>query len=65
VEQNVGEPLRCDLAAVDLDAISRQHERIELTRLAVDEHAAGLDQVVGLATRRDAGPGEIGVEAHG
>ena len=39
-------------------------ERVELARRAVDRHPAGLDQLVGAAPRRDAGPREIGVQAH-
>ena len=64
VEQQVREPLQRDLAAVDLDAVGLLDEGVELARLAVDADAAGLDQVVGLAARGDAGAGEIGVQAH-
>ena len=56
VEQHVGEPLRRDRLAVDLDAVARLDERVQLPRLAVDAHAAGLDQLVGAAPRRDARP---------
>ena len=65
VQQDVREPLRRDLASVDLDAVARADERVELPRLAVHAHAAGEDQLVGAAARGDAGPGEVGVEAHG
>ena len=65
VQQQVRELLLRDLATVDLDAVGRLHEGVELPRLAVDEHAAGFDQVVGLAPRRHSGPCEIRVEAHG
>ena len=54
-----------DLVAVDHDAVGLLDERVELAGLAVDEHAAGLDQVVGLAAGGDAGSREIGVQAHG
>ena len=64
VEEQMRELLLHDLAAVDLDAVGRLHERVELPRLAVDQHAARLDQVVGLAARGDSGPGEKRVEAH-
>ena len=65
VEQQVREPLRRDLEAVDLDAVGLLDEGVQLSGLAVDADAAGLDQVVGLAARGDAGAGEVGVQAHG
>jgi uncharacterized protein with GYD domain len=64
VEQQVRKPLLRDLAPVDLDAIAAFDERVQLSGLAVHRHAAGLDQLVGLAPRRDAGPGEEGVQTH-
>ena len=65
VEEQVRELLFRDLTAVDLDAVGCLDEHVELPRLAVHEHAAGLDQLVGLAARGDAGACEIRVEAHG
>ena len=47
------------------DAVGLLDERVELAGLAVDEHAAGLDQVVGLAAGGDAGSREIRVQSHG
>ena len=52
------------LLPVDLDLVLWLDVGVELAGLAVDEHAAGLDQLVGLAARGDAGPGEISVETH-
>ena len=65
VEQEVREALERDGRAVDRDLVARLDERVELPGLSVDEDASGLDQVVGAASRRDAGAGEIGVETHG
>jgi len=65
VEQQVREALLCDLASVDFHFVGRLDERVQLPGLAVDRDATGLDQLVGLAARRDAGPCEIRVEAHG
>ncbi len=64
VEEHVREPLPRDLASVDLDTVGRDDEGVQLPRLAVDADAAGLDQLVGAATRGDAGPGEVSVESH-
>jgi hypothetical protein len=49
VQEHVGERLELDRPAVDLDAVSGGDEGVELPGLAVDEHPAGLDQLVGLA----------------
>ena len=65
VEQQVREPLRRDLDAVDLDPVGLLDEGVEPAGLAVHADAAGLDQVVGLPARGDAGAGEVGVQAHG
>jgi hypothetical protein len=54
-----------DLTAVDLDAVGSLDECVQLAGLAVDEHAARLDQLVGAAAGGDSGAGEIGVETHG
>ena len=64
VQEQVRERLRRDLAAVDLDPVAGPDEGVELPRLAVDAHAAVLDQRVGAAAGGDARPGEKGVEAH-
>jgi uncharacterized protein with GYD domain len=64
VEQHVRERLQLDEVAVDLDAVARLDERVQLAGLAVDGHTAGLDQLVGLAARGDPGAREIGIEAH-
>ncbi len=50
---------------VDLDQVTGLDERVQPSRLTVHGHTAGLDQVVGGSPGGDAGPGEIGVEAHG
>ena len=64
MQQDVGERLLGDGLAVDLDEVASLDERVQLPGLAVHEHAAGLDQLVGLAPRGDAGASEIGVQAH-
>ena len=48
VQQEVREALLGDRPPVDLDAVVARHERVQLARFAVDAHAAGLDQLVGL-----------------
>ena len=54
-----------DLATVDPDDVSTPPTNVlSSPRRAVDRHAAGLDQLVGAAARRDAGAGEVGVQAH-
>ena len=65
VQEHVRESLRRDRRAVQLDAVSLTHERVQLPGLAVDGDATGLDQLVGAAAGRDAGPGEVGIQAHG
>ena len=47
VQQHVREPLQLDALSVDLDAVARGDERVQLSGLAVDAHAPGLDQLVG------------------
>jgi uncharacterized protein with GYD domain len=64
VQQDVGELLRSDGAAVDLDAVTRIDVRIQLSGLTVDVDATGLDQLVGAAARRDAGAREVGIQPH-
>ncbi len=64
VEEHVGEGLRRERLAVELDGVVRLDERVELARLAVDEDAARLDQLVGLAPGGNSGPREVGVQAH-
>src|SRR5262249_30025322 len=64
VQEDVREPLRRHRLAVDLDRVAARHERVELSRLAVDAHAAGLDQLVGTASRGDPRAREISVETH-
>ena len=64
VQQDVAKRLLRDLTAVDTHDARRADERAELAGGAVDGDAPGLDQLVGAASRRDAGPGEVGVQAH-
>jgi hypothetical protein len=64
VQEYVGERLRLDRMAVDLHPVARLHEGVQLPGLAVDGHAAGLDQLVGAATRGDPGAGEVSVQPH-
>jgi hypothetical protein len=63
VQQHVGEALLGEWLAVELDDVTRCDERVQLTWLAVDGDATGLDQLVGLAPRRDTGAPEPGVQA--
>ena len=64
VEKQVREPLLRHRRAVDFDVVVRADERVQLTGPAVDGDAAGLDQVVGSPTRRDAGAGKERVQPH-
>ena len=64
VEENVRKLLLADPLAVDLDDVPRCDEGVELAALPVDRYPALLDQLVRGATRRDAGAGEIAIEAH-
>ena len=65
MEQHVSEPLLRDRLPVHLDPVPRAHERVQLPGPAVDSHPAGLDQLVGLPPRSDAGPRQIRVQTHG
>src|SRR2546423_4943386 len=60
----MGERLSPPRVPVEFDPVALGHERVQLTGLAVDGHAAGLDQLVCLPPRSDPGPGEVGVQAH-
>jgi uncharacterized protein with GYD domain len=64
VQEDVGELLRGDRLPVHLDAVAPLDERVQLPRLAVDPDAARLDQLVRLAARGYACPGEICIQAH-
>ena len=64
VEEDVAERLLADETTVDADVVGRLDERVELSRLAVDGDAPGLDELVGAATRGDPGAREVGVQAH-
>src|SRR5436190_7740925 len=64
VQEHVGERLEVDGPAVELDAVAALDERVQLSGLAVDGHAARLDQLVGLAAGGDAGTCEVRVEPH-
>src|SRR2546428_3268880 len=64
VEQYVGEPPLGDRRTVELNRVAGRDERVQLARLAVDAHAAGLDQLVRAAPRGDPGAREVGVQAH-
>src|SRR5919201_1461480 len=64
VEEDVGERLRLERAAVELDPVRGADEGVQLARLAVDRDPAGLDQLVGAAPRGDPGSGEIGIQTH-
>jgi len=64
VQQHVGQRLELDRLAVELDQVPALDECVQLPRLAVHRHTAGLDQLVGAAARGDAGSGEVGVQSH-
>ena len=64
VQEHVGELLLRDRLAVDLDGVVGLDERVQLPRLAVDEHAAGLDQLVRLPARRHARACQVRVQTH-
>lgn len=64
VEEEVGQRLRFDRAAVDLDAVASLYERGEARDLAVHSDAAGTNEVFRPATRCDSRSGEVGVETH-
>ena len=55
VQQDVRELLLRDTRPVHLDHVARLDERVQLPGRAVDGDAAGLDQLVGLPPRGDAG----------
>jgi hypothetical protein len=59
VQEDVGEPLRRDGRAVDLDAVGVLDERVQLPGLAVDGHPTRLDQLVRAPPRGDARAGEV------
>ena len=65
VQQQVRERLRLDTRTVDLDDIALPHVGVQLSWLAVHAHPPLADELVGAASRRDAGAREVGVEAHG
>ena len=64
VQQHVREPLLRERPSVELDAVARGHERVQLAGLAVHGDAAGLDQLVRATPRGDTGTREPGIEAH-
>jgi len=64
VQEDVGELLLGEGLPVEADVVGALDERVELAGLAVHGHTAVLDQLVGLAARRDARTGEPGVQAH-
>jgi len=64
VQEDVRVGLRLERAAVELDAVSGLDEGVQLARLAVHGHTAGLDQLVRPAARGDSGPREIGIQPH-
>jgi len=64
VQQQVRERLRFDACAVDLDDVARPHVGVQLPRLAIHAHPPCADQLIGAASRPDAGAREVGVEAH-
>ncbi len=64
VKEHVGTALSRHGPPVELDAIARLDERVQLSTAAVHPHAAGFDQLVGSASRGDAGSREERVQAH-
>ena len=65
VEQEVAVALAAELLAAILHIVAGHDHVAHLgDHLAVDLHAAGGDEFVGLATRADAGMGDVFVQAH-
>src|SRR5580765_537305 len=64
VQEHVRERLELDPAPVELDPVAALDEHVQLPRLAVHGHAAGLDQLIRLAPGGDAGAREVGVQPH-
>ena len=64
VQQHVRERLQLDGLPVDLDAVARGDERVQLSGLSVDSHSPGLDQLVGAAAGGDTRASEVGIESH-
>ena len=64
VQENVGEPLRSDVRAVDLDHVGLADERVEPPRLAVDADSSCLDQLVRASPGGNPRAREVGVEPH-
>jgi hypothetical protein len=64
VEQDVRELLLREPLAVQSHVVGGADERVELRRAAVDRDTARFDQLVRLASRRDARAREPGVQAH-
>jgi len=64
VQQHVGELLPRNRLAVDEHLVSGLDERVQLAGRPIHLHPPGLDQLVGLAARRDTGAREEGVQSH-
>ena len=64
VQEDVGERLALDLAAVDLDDVVPTHDRVQLARASVHRHPAGADELVRTPAGSHPGAREEGVEAH-
>jgi hypothetical protein len=64
VQEHVRELLLRELLAVEADVVGSTDERVQLSRLAVDRDATGLDQLVGLPAGRHPRAGEPGIQTH-
>jgi hypothetical protein len=64
VQQQVHERLWLDPLTVHVDDVALPHDRVQLSGLPVHAHSTFANQLVGAASRRDAGAREVGVEAH-
>ena len=64
VEEDVGERLPRDLLPVQRDDVVRADDRVQPPGLPVHGDAPRLDELVRLAARRDARPGQERVQPH-
>jgi hypothetical protein len=66
VQKNRAWGIEMDEAVIDFDVIAFAGLRAEIgADVAVYRHATGLDQLVAVTARTNAGGGEVAVEAHG
>ena len=64
VQKNVGELLRDEKPAVEIDDVTLLDEGVQLAAHTVHAHAAGLDQLVGAPPGRNASARKVGIQSH-